>query len=89
MTSTAGSELGKRTGVTHPLGKSDVTLFHGTDKEKDADSLKSNIKLSAIKIGDLHDVEFGTINVQIKSVHQSLHLLVGHISQRALTERSI
>lgn len=57
---TAGSALSKRAGVTHPPGKSDTTLFHGTESERDAESLKSDIKLINMKYGDLHSIEAGS-----------------------------
>ncbi|KIK52121.1 hypothetical protein GYMLUDRAFT_251474 [Collybiopsis luxurians FD-317 M1] len=44
----------KRAGVTHPPGKSNVALFHGTESKSDAAKLKGTVNLSVIKDGDLH-----------------------------------
>ncbi|KAJ3808440.1 hypothetical protein F5876DRAFT_78722 [Lentinula aff. lateritia] len=42
--------------VQHPLGRSDAVLFHGTYREDHAAELQSEVDLSSIKHGDLHDV---------------------------------
>ncbi|KAK7450565.1 hypothetical protein VKT23_012874 [Stygiomarasmius scandens] len=48
------SSKGKRAGVTHPPGKSNVVLFHGTEDPQSAAALKKTVDLSVIKNGDYH-----------------------------------
>jgi hypothetical protein len=43
--------------VDHPPGKSDVSLFHGTEDKTNAASLKTKVDLSFINLGDFHDVD--------------------------------
>ncbi|KAK7450571.1 hypothetical protein VKT23_012880 [Stygiomarasmius scandens] len=48
------SSKGKRAGVTHPPGKSNVVLFHGTEDPQSEAKLKKAVDLSVIKDGDYH-----------------------------------
>ncbi|KAK7450570.1 hypothetical protein VKT23_012879 [Stygiomarasmius scandens] len=48
------SSKGKRAGVTHPPGKSNVALFHGTEDPRSVAALQRGVDLSVIKDGDYH-----------------------------------
>ncbi|KIK65259.1 hypothetical protein GYMLUDRAFT_56662 [Collybiopsis luxurians FD-317 M1] len=63
--SVSGSKKSKRAGVRHPPGKSNVVLFHGTENEKSADTLKSPVDLGESAFhGDLHSIGVGKEHVQ-------------------------
>ena len=53
------SSKGKRAGVTHPPGKSNVALFHGTEDPRSVAALQRGVDLSVIKDGDYHSTAVG------------------------------